>query len=107
MNASTLCAYNKDQTGAHRIGMKRTKSWARNRQALWKWWLTPSYYIISSQPRAWNTPRLNGFEYTILSGPLSQYCVHNLSLPWIRMAAFLLNSSVPRSLVAPSGYVWI
>ena len=64
-----------------------------------------SYISISSKPRAWNTPELNYFVYT--NGPLSPHCVHNLSLPWIQTAASLLNSSVPRSLAAPSGYGWL
>ena len=79
--------------------------WTKNCRALGKQWVKPSYFTISPKPRAWNTPRLNYFEYT--NRPLSPHCVHNLSLPWIQTAASLLNSSVPRSLIAPSGYVWI
>ena len=48
---------------------------------------------------------LNYFEYT--NRPFSLHCVRNLSLPWIPTAASLLNSSVPRSLISPSGYVCI
>ena len=105
-NASTLCAYNEDQTqGAYWIGMEWTKSWARNCQALWQQWVKSSYFTTSSKPRAWSTPRLHDFEY--INGPLSLHCVHDLSLPWIRTAASLLNSSIPISFTEPSGYTWL
>jgi len=57
------------------------------------------------KPRAGNTPGLNYPQY--VKGPLSLHRVHNLSLPRIRTAASLLNSSIPRSLIESSGYVCI
>lgn len=95
LNAPTLWAYNEIQVNiTYGIGAEWTKIGLKIVSPIEPVSNTLLHHSSSSLSQGYGIL----LDLTYTNGPLSPHFVHNLSLSWIKKAASLLNSSVPRAL---------